>query len=100
MILYVQKNEETSYLKIIHFFEEEKGVPSELEANAKSEWDHIAYLLVIICGFFSLTSVSRFNSSGRSVPGGHCRSRELPCQQALYSRFDFGCIVDPRTRNL
>lgn len=36
MILYVQKNEETSYLKIIHFNEEEKGVPSELEANAKS----------------------------------------------------------------
>jgi len=40
MILYVRKNEETSYLKIIHFFEEEKGVPSELEANAKSKCDH------------------------------------------------------------
>jgi len=37
MILYVRKNEETSYLKIIHFYEEEKGIPSELEANAKSE---------------------------------------------------------------
>ncbi len=36
MILYVRKNEETSCLKIIHFYEEEKGVPSELEANAKS----------------------------------------------------------------
>jgi len=52
MILYVRKNEETSYLKIIHFFEEEKGVPSELEANAKSECDHIAQLSVIIRGFF------------------------------------------------
>lgn len=38
MILYVQKNEETSHLKIIHFYEEEKGgIPSELEANAKSK---------------------------------------------------------------
>ena len=37
MILYVQKNEETSHLKIIHFYEEEDGVPSELEANSKSE---------------------------------------------------------------
>lgn len=36
MILYVRKNEETSCLKIIHFYEEEKGIPSELEANAKS----------------------------------------------------------------
>ncbi|RXW21510.1 hypothetical protein EST38_g4323 [Candolleomyces aberdarensis] len=36
MVLYVQKNEETSHLKIIHFYEEEKGgIPSELEANAK-----------------------------------------------------------------
>ena len=38
MILYVQKNEETSHLKIVHFYEPEKGdVPSELEPNAKSE---------------------------------------------------------------
>lgn len=36
MVLYVSKNEETSYLKIIHIYEPERGVPSELEANAKS----------------------------------------------------------------
>jgi len=78
MILYVRKNEETSYLKIIHFFEEEKGVPSELEANAKSECGRIAYLSVIICGSLLLTAVLRSNSSRRSVPRGHCRSCELP----------------------
>lgn len=34
MILYVQQNEETSCLKMVHFH---KGtVPSEMEANAKS----------------------------------------------------------------
>jgi hypothetical protein len=38
MVLYVQKNEETSHVKIIHFYQAEKGgIPSELEANAKSE---------------------------------------------------------------
>ncbi|KAF8152993.1 amino acid permease-domain-containing protein [Crassisporium funariophilum] len=35
MILYVRKNEETAYLKIVHFYEPEAGIPSELEANAK-----------------------------------------------------------------
>ncbi|KAK0469330.1 amino acid permease-domain-containing protein [Desarmillaria tabescens] len=35
MILYVQKNEETSSLNIIHFAEEEEGIPSELEVNAR-----------------------------------------------------------------
>ncbi len=36
MILYVRKNEETSHLQIVHFYEGEGGIPSELEANAKS----------------------------------------------------------------
>ena len=34
MILYVQHNEETTCLKIVHFHEE--TVPSEIEANTKS----------------------------------------------------------------
>ncbi|KAF5383499.1 hypothetical protein D9757_006168 [Collybiopsis confluens] len=37
MISYVRDNEETSCVKIVHFVDEEGGVPSELEANAKSE---------------------------------------------------------------
>jgi hypothetical protein len=39
MILYVRQNEDTSCLKIVHFYDVEKGagsIPSELEANAKS----------------------------------------------------------------
>ncbi|KAF8635626.1 hypothetical protein AX15_000265 [Amanita polypyramis BW_CC] len=35
MVSYVQKNEVTSCIKIIHFYAEEEGLPSELEANAK-----------------------------------------------------------------
>lgn len=34
MILYVQRNEETSCLKMVHFHSEK--VPSEMEANARS----------------------------------------------------------------
>jgi hypothetical protein len=36
MILYVKKNEETSCIKLVHFSEQEEGIPSELEPNAKS----------------------------------------------------------------
>lgn len=36
MILYVSHNEETSCIKIVHFCDDVKGVPSEMEANAKS----------------------------------------------------------------
>ncbi|KIY66346.1 hypothetical protein CYLTODRAFT_423498 [Cylindrobasidium torrendii FP15055 ss-10] len=35
LILYVSRNEETSNVKIVHFADEEKGVPSELEANSR-----------------------------------------------------------------
>ncbi|KAJ7122407.1 amino acid permease-domain-containing protein [Mycena epipterygia] len=35
LILYVRENEETSCVKIVHFCDEEVGIPSELEANAK-----------------------------------------------------------------
>ncbi|KAJ7431786.1 hypothetical protein FB451DRAFT_1066353 [Mycena latifolia] len=36
MLLYVRENEETSCVKIVHFSDAEAGIPSELEANAKS----------------------------------------------------------------
>lgn len=62
MALYVQKNEETSYLKIVHFYDEEKGVPPELEANSKSKSYHkipttklSSYILVLNKAFPELT---------------------------------------------
>lgn len=36
-LLYVSQNEETSCLKLVHFFDDEIGIPSEMEANWKSE---------------------------------------------------------------
>ncbi|PPQ71248.1 hypothetical protein CVT26_010990 [Gymnopilus dilepis] len=61
MVLYVQKNEETSYLKIVHFFEEEKGVPSELEANAKildEAFPEITVDLILVDGLFDPAHVA------------------------------------------
>jgi uncharacterized protein YpiB (UPF0302 family) len=37
LILYVERNEDTACIKLVHFVDAEKGVPSELEANSKSE---------------------------------------------------------------
>ena len=36
-LLYVSTNEETSCLKLVHFYDDELGMPSEMEANWKSE---------------------------------------------------------------
>lgn len=38
MMLYVRDNEETTCAKIVHFVDEEFGIPSELEANARSRY--------------------------------------------------------------
>jgi hypothetical protein len=46
MLLYVRENEETSCVKIVHFCDEENGVPSELEANAKSELESLCLSLI------------------------------------------------------
>lgn len=61
MILYVQKNEETSHLKIIHFYEEEDGVPSELEANSKildEAFPEITIDLILVAGSFEPDNVA------------------------------------------
>ncbi|PFH51185.1 hypothetical protein AMATHDRAFT_3316 [Amanita thiersii Skay4041] len=61
MISYVQKNEETSCLKIVHFHEEEDGIPSELEANAKildEAFPEITIDLILVQGRFNPESLS------------------------------------------
>jgi len=40
MIWYVRQNEETACLKIVHFHDGEVGIPSEMEANCKSQHFH------------------------------------------------------------
>jgi hypothetical protein len=36
MVIYVRRNEETSSLKLVHFYNDKDGIPSEIEANWKS----------------------------------------------------------------
>ena len=35
MVSYVAKNEETSCMKLVHFYQKIEDIPSEIEANAK-----------------------------------------------------------------
>ncbi|KAJ7748410.1 amino acid permease-domain-containing protein [Mycena metata] len=61
MLLYVRENEETSCVKIVHFSDEENGVPSELEANAKildEAFPEITIDLIIVQGMFSPANVA------------------------------------------
>lgn len=74
MILYVSKNEETSCVKMIYFNEEETGIPSELEANAKSRPFHI-----VVLAFFTDQHLFRY-SSWWSIPGDYSR----PCELSVY----------------
>ncbi|KAE9408696.1 hypothetical protein BT96DRAFT_1013316 [Gymnopus androsaceus JB14] len=61
MILYVRDNEETTCVKIVHFVDEEIGVPSELEANARildEAFPEITIDLIIVPGTFNPVNVT------------------------------------------
>ncbi|KAE9388572.1 hypothetical protein BT96DRAFT_1073353 [Gymnopus androsaceus JB14] len=61
MIHYVRDNEETSCVKIVHFVDEEIGLPSELEANARildEAFPEITIDLIIVPGMFSPVTVA------------------------------------------
>ncbi|KAL0945974.1 hypothetical protein HGRIS_012252 [Hohenbuehelia grisea] len=61
MVLYVQKNEQTSSVKMVHFAEDEAGIPSELQANAKiidEAFPEITIDLVIVREAFNPMTVA------------------------------------------
>ncbi|KAJ4483760.1 AAAP amino acid permease [Lentinula aciculospora] len=61
MILYVRNNEETTCIKIVHFVDEELGIPSELEANARildEAFPEITLDLIIVTGSFNPMNVA------------------------------------------
>jgi hypothetical protein len=57
MIIYVCQNEDTSCLKIVHFYRHEEFIPSEIEANAKSECP----VSIGWCPSFRLSFVHQFS---------------------------------------
>ncbi|KAJ3877659.1 AAAP amino acid permease [Lentinula edodes] len=61
MVLYVRDNEETACVKIVHFVDEEFGVPSELEANARildEAFPEITIDLIVVTGCFNPINVA------------------------------------------
>ncbi|KAI0689016.1 amino acid permease-domain-containing protein [Cytidiella melzeri] len=60
-LLYVSQNEETSCLKLVHFYDDEYGIPSEMEANWKildEAFPEITVDLVLVQGCFTPSSVA------------------------------------------
>lgn len=60
MALYVSKNEESNCMKLVHFVDETKGVPSEMEANWKildEAFPEITVDLILVSASFNPTSV-------------------------------------------
>ncbi|KAF8998541.1 amino acid permease-domain-containing protein [Cyathus striatus] len=88
MILYVRKNEETSNVKIIHFYEEEDGVPSELEANAKildEAFPDITVDLILVNGNFNPANIAAL-AHNLDIPTSlmfmTCPGEHFPCAVA------------------
>jgi len=61
MALYARNNEQTSNLKIVHFYEEESEPPSELEANAKildETFPELTIDLILVPGVFEPQAIA------------------------------------------
>jgi len=60
-MLYVSKNEETSCVKLVHFYDEDHGIPSEMEANWKildETFPEITVDLVLVRASFNPVNVA------------------------------------------
>ncbi|KAF9484090.1 hypothetical protein BDN70DRAFT_891267 [Pholiota conissans] len=94
MIVYVCKNEETANLKIVHFYEDEKGIPSELEANAKildEAFPEITIDLILVSGHFEPPSVAALSHHKR-IPQA-LMFMTCPSVGCPYSIADFGTRI-------
>jgi len=59
--LYVSRYEETSCMKLVHFYNEGEGIPSELEANWKildEAFPEITVDLILVKGHFTPSNVA------------------------------------------
>lgn len=60
-LLYVSQNEETSCLKLVHFYDDELGIPSEMDANWKildEAFPEITVDLILVQGAFTPSNVA------------------------------------------
>ncbi|EKM78341.1 hypothetical protein AGABI1DRAFT_75891 [Agaricus bisporus var. burnettii JB137-S8] len=90
MVMYVRKNEETSNLKVVHFYDQEKGIPSELEANIKildEAFPEISIDLVLVEGTFepkAVAAVAHNLEIPTSLMFMTCPSSDFPHQIAEF----------------
>ncbi|KAF9045413.1 AAAP amino acid permease [Panaeolus papilionaceus] len=94
MILYVRRNEETSYLKIVHFYDAEGGIPSELEANAKildEAFPETTIDLLLVDGQFNPTNVGALSHHLGTSPSLMFMS--CPGENFPYNVADFGTRI-------
>ncbi|TCD62055.1 hypothetical protein EIP91_007531 [Steccherinum ochraceum] len=92
--LYVKQNEETSCLKLVHFYEEEHGIPSEMEANWKildEAFPEITVDLVLVRGEFTPARVAALSHRLR-IPTT-LMFMSCPGPQFPYAATDFGARI-------
>ncbi|CAL1697827.1 unnamed protein product [Somion occarium] len=93
-LLYVCENEETSRLKLVHFYDEEGGIPSEMEANWKildEAFPEITVDLVLVRGPFNPLNVAAL-ANRLQVPTT-LMFMSCPGQNFSYPVADFGTRI-------
>ncbi|KAF7440164.1 hypothetical protein PC9H_000508 [Pleurotus ostreatus] len=94
MLIYAYRNEVTSCVKIIHFTDNEKGMPSELEANARildEAFPQITIDLVIVYAPFSPVSVATLAHRLNIPPS--LMFMGCPGKDSPYELFEFGTRI-------
>ncbi|KAJ6458517.1 hypothetical protein C8R45DRAFT_1064682 [Mycena sanguinolenta] len=94
MLLYVRENEDTSCVKIAHFYDEENGVPSELEANANvldEAFPEITIDLIVVQGMFSPANAASL-AHRLQIPSS-LRFMSCPGPEFAYPITDFGARI-------
>ncbi|THH31703.1 hypothetical protein EUX98_g2455 [Antrodiella citrinella] len=93
-VLYVKQNEETSCIKLVHFYEVDEGIPSEMEANWRildEAFPEITVDLVLVRGEFTPARVAAL-SHRLQIPTTlmflSCPGPDFP-----YAATDFGARI-------
>ncbi|KAI0790136.1 amino acid permease-domain-containing protein [Irpex lacteus] len=93
-LLYVSQNEETSCLKLVHFYDEEYGIPSEMEANWKildEAFPEITVDLILVKGQFTPQNVAAL-AHYLNIPTT-LMFMSCPGRQFSFSVADFGTRI-------
>ncbi|KDQ56708.1 hypothetical protein JAAARDRAFT_157891 [Jaapia argillacea MUCL 33604] len=94
MVLYVRQNEETACLKLVHFYDEDEGLPSEMEANWKildEAFPEMTVDLILVKSTFSPVNVAAL-AHRLQIPRS-LMFMSCPGPNFLHSVADFGTRI-------